>query len=130
MAEPIRNGDPLLGWAGDTRLALYANWVRGTWQLWRREHDGQYRMVTQRGMAEARGPELVVSLINALVAHDTRRGFDPHTHVVEQNEALDRAVGRHWDDRHSELNDKLRWALHRDGADDHCTGLPLRAGRR
>ncbi len=122
MAYPIQRGDPCLGFEGDDRLALYLNVAKGRWGLWRLEGDSQYRLVTSRATIETRGPELVASLIAGLVAHDTRRGFNAHEHVVKQNTLVDEAVAKHWDARHSDLNDKLRWGLKRDGADNYVTG--------
>lgn len=123
MAYPIQRGDATLNWEGDDRLALYADIPGLRWVLVRLEHDGVYRMVASRRMTEVRGPELVVSLINRLVEHDVRRGVDVHLKVIAENEKVEAAIAAHCDDRMTANNERLRWALHKDGLDNHCTGL-------
>lgn len=75
IVDKLHNGDPTLGWEGDPRLALYLepDPLGGErWALYRYEADGQYRKVCQ----SKPGLALDERLIQLLVAHDQRRGFD------------------------------------------------------
>lgn len=120
---PLRDGEPLFGWDGDTRLAMYVSRKRGSWELYRLENDGVYRLVTRRRALGTPLEGLVASLIMHLVSHDVRRGYDVKAAVDEQNAALDRAARKAMADRvDNELAPKMRWALHRDGALNHTSG--------
>jgi hypothetical protein len=113
LIAPLTKGDPIFGWEGDERYALYTNNRAHQWELWRHEDDGVMRHnVSVPGFV--RGPDVVPWLIRWIVAHDTRRGFDPHLHVVEHNTR--RAVER--DKAESEFNqdfaDRFHHALLKD----------------
>lgn len=86
ILDRIQNGDPTKGWEGDPRLALYYEPSEKRWELWRFEVDGEYRLVCR----SKPGVRFNETVIDALVAHDTRRGFDPHKHIVTVNEGINR----------------------------------------
>lgn len=89
LADRIKNGDPLAGWEGDPRLTLafYRDPKgRGScYELWRLEHDGEYRMVAR--LAGDLNPS---GIIRKLVEHDARRGYDVHEAVSRHNAKIDR----------------------------------------
>lgn len=74
IIHKLHYGDPVLGWAGDPRLALYHD-EGGSWVLERYEADGQYRTVTR----SRPGLPLDERLLIHLMQHDMRGhgGFDP-----------------------------------------------------
>lgn len=82
----LHYGDPTKGWEGDPRLAVYYDPRAKVWELTRYEADGQYRLVAR----SKPGVRFNESLIDALVARDVRRGFDPHKHIVSVNEGINR----------------------------------------
>jgi hypothetical protein len=77
----IHHGDPTRGWEGDPRLEVYFDGDTRQWELWRLEHDNTYRRVVYSDP----GGQLDTSIIDWLVAHDTRRGYDPHRELVATN---------------------------------------------
>lgn len=113
---PLEYGAPDLGWEGDNRLCLYANAAANTWELWRLEHDGEYR---QTGLSSPPGvsipgPEQINKLIKRLVDIDTRRGFDPHEESIVVARTIDEARAKSRSDRiQGDVAPKLRWALGR-----------------
>lgn len=89
----LREGDPVRGWEGDPRLAVY--WAPDGWEVCRLEHDGQYRLVW-RGKA---GTPLDERLIDMLVAFDRQRNVVPlHDRIVAETERKEAADHRHWRD--------------------------------
>jgi hypothetical protein len=82
LIDKLHHGDPVRGWEGDPRLAVY--WNPPHWEVMRLEHDGQYRMVCRSG------PNVPFDerLIDALVAHDRQRGYQLHGGVVDNNERI------------------------------------------
>lgn len=111
MSELIRKlhfGDPVRGWEGDPRLAVY--WNPPRWEIMRLEADGEYRMVC-RSQPHVPFDE---RLIDALVAHDrTRRGVeflaDDIERINEQLEHERRAA--HHEHIAEEIAPRLRHAL-------------------
>jgi len=43
LIDKLHYGDPVIGWEGDERLAVY--WNDPRWEIWRCEVDNKYRMV-------------------------------------------------------------------------------------
>ena len=85
LIDKLHHGDPVRGWEGDPRLAVY--WNPPCWEIMRLEADGQYRMVCRSGA----GVPFDERLIDALVAHDRQRngGRDwLHRRIVEHNERI------------------------------------------
>ena len=71
LIDKIQNGDPVLGWEGDERLAVYACPTPAgmVFELWRLEEDEQYRHV----MHTQPGDPFDHHVIHWLVMHDKRR---------------------------------------------------------
>lgn len=85
LIHRLHYGDPVKGWEGDERLAVYYNPPR--WELWRLEHDEVYRMVCRSG----EGIPFDERVIDALVQWDRRRRtVSLHDEVVDHNAAIDR----------------------------------------
>lgn len=116
LVRPLYDGDPLLGWAGDPRLALYMNrkWLR--WELWRLEADGVYRMTTWHSLSEVRAPEIVPRCIMACVASDqrSRRKIHLHDDVLATNEKAHRPVRDKAADMVAEALDRVQWGIRKD----------------
>jgi len=109
MIHKLHYGDATMGWEGDPALALYRT-LDGRWELWRLENDGEYR----RFCRSAPGAKLDNRLIMELVAHDARRGYNPHTALVAHNERLERERERKDQERTSETLQKVYHALGKD----------------
>ncbi len=109
LADRLKFGDPTKGWAGDDRLVLArrGNGRTLVWELWRLEGTG-YSMVMKSRM----GMPFPANLIEKLVEHDTRKGFDVKKYVDEHNAKVTaNAPGRQ---RAQAAAAKLHWALRRD----------------
>lgn len=120
LVAPIRDGYPPLGWEGDARYALYADPQRKSWVLVRLEGDGVYRPEAETTFAAAGvgAIDVVGQLLQFLVSHDTRRGYDVVADVDAHNAALDREQDRVFSDRVvNDLAPRLRHALRKDGVD-------------
>jgi hypothetical protein len=86
LIHRIRFGDPVKGWAGDSRLDLYWNGAEQRFELWRLEDDEQYRLVCRSGI----GIPLDERVIDALIAMDGRRRRQTlDAEVIAHNEHLD-----------------------------------------
>jgi len=111
---PLWEGDRILGWRGDPRLALYFNkdWLR--WELWRLEHDGVYRMTTWWSADDVRGGEIVGRCILFCLRSDRERGYDPHVHVHQANDRAHAPVKDQIADQLAEANDRVRWGIAKD----------------
>lgn len=109
IVDRLQNGDPTLGWEGDPRMALYRS-LDGRWELWRLEHDNEYRMVCR----SRPGLALDARLIEHLVAHDTRRGFDAQMALEAHNGKVYADRQRVSQDRMNSAAERLRWALKKD----------------
>jgi hypothetical protein len=82
LIAKLHNGDPVRGWEGDPRLAVY--WSPPCWELWRLENDGEYR-ITWRGKP---GTPFDERLIDLLVTWDRRRrAVNLHDEITARNEA-------------------------------------------
>ena len=115
VVDRLTKGDPIFGWEGDDRLALYINRTQGVWELVRLEHDNQYRTATTVPGIR-RGHDVVAGLVLWLVESDTRRGFDPHLAIVEHHTKRDRAKESALSDFEEEAADRVVHGLERDGA--------------
>jgi hypothetical protein len=108
LVDKLHFGDPVRGWEGDPRLAVY--WAPPCWEIMRLENDGEYRMVCK----SKAGVPFDERLIDALVAHDRNRhgpGFvhDGIAASRERSEARQQAV---LDERITEdIAPRLRHAL-------------------
>jgi hypothetical protein len=104
IAHKLQYGDPVLGWEGDPRLALYLE-DRGSWVVERLENDGQYRTVCR----SRQGLPLDDRLILRLMEHDHRRGFDPVAFNTDDN-SVDTAA----EDRMREMHERVYHAAAKD----------------
>jgi hypothetical protein len=97
MVKRVREGDGLLGWAGDNRLALYVNPEHGAWEWWRLEANGEYAPVVAFDPAIVPWFELIAKSILWFQAHDQQAGFDPIEEMrkSEQERELRQVVERH-----------------------------------
>ncbi len=115
MTELIRKlheGDPVRGWEGDPRLAVY--WAPPSWELWRLETDGEYRIVW-RGKPGTPFDERIIDMLLAWDRH--RRTVPLHDEITANNERVDA-------EREADLNEyvaeevapRLAYGLHKEGA--------------
>jgi hypothetical protein len=111
LIHKLHHGDSVRGWEGDPRLAVY--WSPPCWELWRLEHDGEYRIVW-RGKP---GTPFDERLIDMLCAWDRRRRtVSVHDEVTAANEKRDAAVKAERDDYLAgEVAPRIKWAFHKDG---------------
>lgn len=127
FTEQVTKGDPVLGWEGDSRLAVYMAPPRdghatGTYELCRLEHDGTYRSIC-RHAAVLRGPEIMVAFVRWLIAHDTRRGYDPNVDIDTANAKATKAHDDALSDwARNDLADRLHHAMRKDGLHNIVTG--------
>lgn len=105
----LHHGDPVLGWEGDPRLALYRTADR-RWELWRLEADGEYRPV----MRSKPDTKLDHRLILKLVEMDRNRGFDAHEHLRKLNERNQLEREARAAEAVAAAEDKVRWAIGKD----------------
>lgn len=94
LTKPITNGDTLLGWEGDPRLALYFNPFYVRWELWRYEGDAVYRIVNSWNAAQVRAADLVPIVVKFLIDHDQRRGYNVHEDVMARYERMQREAAQ------------------------------------
>ena len=85
LIDRLQNGDPTKGWEGDPRLCIAFNRVTQRFELWRREADEEYRLVCQ----SRPGMSFPHNLIDEIVAHDVRRGYNPHDTIAAHNAKID-----------------------------------------
>lgn len=115
LADKIQNGDPVTGWDGDPRLTLarYLDPQTGDerWELWRLEHDGQYRLTAR--LPGHRDPS---GILRELVERDARRGYDLKAAVDRHNAKVQAAADAASADRSMAAAERLVWALKKDGA--------------
>ena len=117
-------------WGGDARLALYADPRENTWELWRLEYDGKYRIAGRQkrpGLGQTGqtlGEDLLNTLLHHLVSVDLQRGHDPIADLDAHEAGLERRHEAEFSDFvTNDFADRLKHALKKDGALDHCTGL-------
>jgi len=114
--DVLTKGAPALGWEGDNRLAVYLDTMVQRFQLWRLEHDNQYRLTAQLPPNAQITPETMNSLIERLVQHDAHRGFDANREVAAAAAKADAANDKMLSEVVTEhIAPKLRWAMIKDG---------------
>ena len=89
VIDKITNGDPVLGWEGDDRLAVFLEDKElEVWALYRLEDDNQWRHVVRTEP----GIPFDERIIHWLCQHDMRRkpaDFDLDALVKEHNDKVD-----------------------------------------
>lgn len=110
--DRLRNGDATLGWSGDPNLGLVLNTVEQRWEVWYHCADGVDRLAMHRPHEPGQGLP-IVSLIRAIVKHDTR-----HIDVVGEAEAANVKLAAdrqaRFRERTGDAGDRLAFALGRD----------------
>lgn len=86
IVDRLRDGDPVFGWDGDNRLALYLDVPAGMWELWRYEATGVLEVVTRFPTDRYSATAIIPAAILWLREHDTRRSFDPFVAVTARND--------------------------------------------
>lgn len=109
LVRILHEGDPVLGWEGDPRLALYRTADR-RWELWRLEVDGEYRPV----MRSKPDTKLDHRLILKLMEIDRNRGFDAHEAITKRNEAEQMRRLAEGAERIAAAEERVRWAIGKD----------------
>lgn len=108
LIHRIQYGDPVKGWEGDPRLALYFNGETERFELWRCEDDETYRLVCRSGV----GMALDERIIDALIGMDNqRRQVSLIDEIVANNEAIEAASERRMNEWVAEeMSPRLRHA--------------------
>lgn len=112
LIQRIRFGDPVKGWEGDERLALYWNEIERRFELWRLEDDNEYRFVCRSGI----DMPLDERVIDGLLSMDRhRQARSLHDRIVANNEAVDAARARETEEWIAEeMAPRLQHAFRRD----------------
>ncbi len=110
IVSRLQHGDPTRGWEGDRRLVLAWNRPESRWELWRLEHDEQYRLV----MRSKPNLPLQPNLIDELVRMDVRRGFDVGADTRRHNAAVEAKQEYDFGEKMGPKYEKLKWALRKD----------------
>ena len=107
IVRRIQQGDPTKGWEGDPRLEIYYDAPRRRWELWRLEHDNQYRRV----LFSDPGAPLDASVIDFLIKHDRNRGYDVHKEVLTVNQGVRNRRSKDYQDwLHNEMAPRIAHA--------------------
>jgi hypothetical protein len=110
LVNKLHHGDPTVGWEGDERLALAWNRETQKWELWRRERDEDYRLIA---LSPYQHP-FPDDIIERLVTHDVRRGFDVSKYVREANAKVEKEQEYQLGEALGPSHEKLAWALMKD----------------
>lgn len=120
LIDQLHNGYAPLGWEGDPQLFLAWNRQDQRIELWRHANDGTGKaFMVLRGPVGMRVADLRV--IDFLVKHDTRRGYDPVQEMAKHNAARRKQVDDDTRDRMSEAADRLYHGFQKD-IGQHLTG--------
>lgn len=103
-------------WPGDPRLCLYANtftWAdrpQGSWELWRLEVDGRYRLHSDYdGRLHLLGPDFFWQLVDRFHIGDTRTGHDPLARQQRLADAEQARRARDFRDYTEDIVDHYLW---------------------
>lgn len=107
LMHRIRVGDPVKGWEGDSRLELYYHREQDRWALLRLEWDGVQRLVRLLPVGERPDERLV----DWLVTHDVRRGYDVASDVERHNDRIDRSAETSFREAAADSADRLVYAV-------------------
>jgi hypothetical protein len=112
LIDKLHYGDPVRGWEGDLRLAVYWNEPELRWELWRLEADGEYRIIAR----SLPGIPFDERVIDSLIAWDRRRRpVSLHDEIATTNERRDAEIEqRHQDWLTEEVTPRLRRAVGRE----------------
>lgn len=87
FADPLWKGEPILGWEGDNRLALYLAPRQATWALVRYCEDRSLQVIKTVPATPGSAVNVVGELIGFLLGHDSRRGVNPIAEAAAHNDA-------------------------------------------
>jgi hypothetical protein len=121
VIRPLQDGEPTLGWEGDSRLAVYLHKPSKTFVLWRLESNGEYLPISNYGIGESITPGTVNETIRDLIRTDSRRGFDPGADVFAKLDARDAENEYQHRQRVGATADKLLFALSK----SHLPGIDV-----
>lgn len=110
LLDRIQNGDPRIGWEGDPRFCLAFNRPEQRWELWRREMDEEYRLFAR----SKPGMSFPVGIVEEIVKHDVRRGYDPKADVDAHNARVDADKAYRRRQAMGPVYEKLFWSLRQD----------------
>lgn len=110
LLEKLHKGVPTMGWAGDPRLCLAFNRPDQRWELWRLEHDYQYRLICR----SKPGMGLDNRLISSLVAHDSRRGYNVGADIIQSNTRLQDGLDQQTHERMVDIMTRVYWNAGKD----------------
>lgn len=113
VIHKLHFGDPVKGWEGDERLAVYFDGNSERWELWRLEDDNQYRFVCRT----AAGIPFDDRVIDALLERDRQRQQqDLAESIINDALAADAAKdAKHSEFVREELGPRLHHAAMKDG---------------
>ena len=115
LADVLRDGDRVLGWGGDPRLALYLDHPGREWVLVRLEHDNVYRIALGMDAGPHSGVEVVAHMVSWLVEHDSQRGYDVLADVIAKNNRREAVADAKATEQNEELALRLQHGFRKDG---------------
>lgn len=110
LVNDLHYGSPALGWEGDPRLALAFNRQTDRWELWRMEHDGEYRIVC----ISRKGAGFPPDLIKNLMSMDGQRGYNLVQDLDRNRQMATAAQDYDFSQAMRPKIEKLGWALRKD----------------
>ena len=113
LIDRLQNGDPTLGWEGDPNLCVAFDKLTQRWEIHRLEHDGQYRLV----MRSRPGMPFPHNVIEWLVQHDTKRGYDFAAAVAKEMEQQEKARHAAFLEKIAPGHEKALWAARKGALD-------------
>jgi hypothetical protein len=115
LVDKIQTGDSVLGWEGDSRLAVYFNQKFLTWELWRFEASGEYALQEAWHARMIPAADIAGKMVDWLIRHDSHRGFNLYDHVSAENAKLEAMFAKEQSVFHEQVADGLAWAASKDG---------------
>ena len=111
--RPLTEGEPSLGWEGDSRLVIYLHLKNQNFVLFRLEADNDYKPIAKLPTGRPLDQAQINSLIVNLIKHDHRRGFDPYEEIMAAQEKIRADEAQVRADQMAQLGDKIHWGLAR-----------------
>lgn len=89
FASRLWKGDTILGWEGDSRLALYVSPAAGQWCLVRYGEDNEIVVLCTLPARRGTAVNAVGEFVAWLVANDSRRGHNAAIRTIVANDRRD-----------------------------------------